>query len=178
MEKILRAGEDGIFVGRRELRDIAVKCLFQYDFICGRNAGETGDAVCNAANFDRKGMVERLIESISDEGMSESGESAADITAEGEYESYFEQVVSGTIDHLEKIDALIAEYSHEWTFDRISRIDRAVLRVAVYELMERQDVPAVVAINEAIEISKKYSGEKSGTYVNGVLGGIYASLQD
>ena len=177
MQKILRTGEDGIFVGRRELRDVAVKCLFQYDFICGRNE-ESNDAACDEANFDRKGMVERLIESISDEGMSESGEGGADITEEGEFESYFEQVVSGTIDNLEKIDALIAEYSHEWAFDRISRIDLAVLRVAVYELMERKDVPAVVAINEAIEISKKYSGEKSGTYVNGVLGGIYTSLQD
>ena len=164
-------------MGRRELRDVAVKCLFQYDFICGRNA-ESNDATCNEANFDRKGMVERLIESISDDGMSESGTGSASITEEGEYESYFEQVVSGTIDNLEKIDALIAEYSHEWTFDRISRIDLAVLRVAVYELLERQDIPAVVAINEAIEISKKYSGEKSGTYVNGVLGGIYSSLQE
>lgn len=176
MQKVLSAGEDGIFVGRRELRDVAVKCLFQYDFICGRNADDSTEK-CDAANFDRKSMVERLIESISDDGMSESGESGADITSEGEYQSYFEQVVAGTIDNLEKIDALIAEYSHEWTFDRISRIDLAVLRVAVYELMERPDIPAVVAINEAIEISKKYSGEKSGTYVNGVLGGIYSSLQ-
>lgn len=167
-------------MGRRELRDVAVKCLFQYDFICGRDDGKNNEnnAAYNAANFDKKDMIARLIESISDDGMSEEGTGAADITAEGEYSSYFEQVVLGTIDNLGKIDALIAAYSHEWDFDRISRIDLAVLRVAVYELTERKDVPAVVAINEAIEISKKYSGEKSGTYINGVLGGIYSSLQE
>lgn len=154
-------------MGRRELRDIAVKCLFQYDFICGRSGVKKAE--CVAENFDTDNMIERLVESIAEEG----GVPFKSIIDEEEYESYFKSVVMGTVENIKKIDEAIEENSHGWDFDRISRIDLAVLRVAVYELMFREDVPAVVAINEAIEISKKYSGEKSGTYVNGVLGGIY-----
>lgn len=162
-------------MGRRELRDIAVKCLFQYDFICRRGSGAEND--CDPQNFERDSMIERLTDTIADSSISEEGaEYTENIKDEPEYESYFRSIVFGTIDNLETIDSLIAENSHGWTFDRISRLDLAVLRVAVYELLKRDDIPAVVAINEAIEISKKYGGEKSGTYINGVLGGIYSSF--
>ena len=157
-------------MGRRELRDIAVKCVFQYDFICARSAVKKAE--CVPENFDADNMIQRLVESIAEE----NGVEYESIVSEEEYESYFKAVVLGTVENLKKIDEAIEENSHGWDFDRISSIDLAVLRVAVYELMFREDVPAVVAINEAIEISKKYSGEKSGTYVNGVLGGIYSSV--
>ncbi len=157
-------------MGRRELRDIAVKCLFQYDFLCARSNADAD--CCGAESFEADKMIERLAESIS-----EGEEGGYDILCEEEYESYFKEVVLGTISKLGEIDAYIAENSHEWAFDRINRIDLAVLRVAIYEILFREDVPAVVAINEAIEISKKYGSEKSGTYINGVLGGVYSSAE-
>ena len=123
---------------------------------------------CDHGGYNLKQSVMKYLE--------ENGVEYESIVSEEEYETYFKAVVLGTVENIKKIDEAIEENSHGWDFDRISRIDLAVLRVAVYELMFREDVPAVVAINEAIEISKKYSGEKSGTYVNGVLGGIYSSV--
>jgi len=129
-----------------------------------------GDAKCPENSFDAENMIERLCEMCAEDGAEE-----IDYTADEEYESYFVSVVKGTVENIAEIDRQISENTIGWTFDRISRIDLAILRVAVYEILYRDDVPAVVAINEAIETAKKYSSEKSGTFINGVLGGVYAA---
>jgi len=71
-----------------------------------------------------------------------------------------------------QLDEMITEYSHTWTIHRMPAIDRNVLRLAIYELLDRPEVPVAVIINEAVELAKRFSTEESGRYVNGVLSAI------
>ena len=76
-------------------------------------------------------------------------------------------------DHLEKIDRTIEDLSTNWALDRMARVDLSLLRLAAYELMYREDVPASVAINEAIEVGKIYGTKDTPSFVNGVLDKIF-----
>jgi N utilization substance protein B len=78
-------------------------------------------------------------------------------------------LVDGVKAHMEEIDALIVRASINWRLDRMPRVDRNVLRIAVYELLHTPEVPVAVAINEAIEIGKKFGTEESGSFINGIL---------
>ena len=75
------------------------------------------------------------------------------------------------------IDKYIAKYATEWPLEQITIVDSNILRIGVYELIFDKDMPAKVAINEAIEIAKTYGGESSGRFVNGVLGAIYKDIE-
>jgi len=81
-------------------------------------------------------------------------------------------LIVGTLQHLEEIDELIKKYSQKWRFDRISPVDKAILRFSIYSLLYRKDIPYSVTIDEAVELSKKYSTEKSFKFINGILDGI------
>ena len=81
-------------------------------------------------------------------------------------------LAKGTESKRQETDELISEFSHTWTIQRIPAVDRNVLRLAVYELIERVDVPVAVVINEAVELAKRFSTEESGKYVNGMLSAI------
>ncbi|MBF4500263.1 transcription antitermination factor NusB [Savagea sp. SN6] len=83
-------------------------------------------------------------------------------------DEFYEQLVRGTVAYREEIDALIAEHLENWSFGRLPKIERTILRLAVYE-MNYTEVPARVVVNEAIELCKTFSDEKSGKFVNGVL---------
>jgi N utilization substance protein B len=87
-----------------------------------------------------------------------------------------EALVRGVAAHRREIDGAIEEVSTNWRLDRMARVDRNVLRLAVFELRWREDVPVKVCIDEAIELGKKYGSESSGAFVNGVLDRIAASL--
>jgi N utilization substance protein B len=78
-------------------------------------------------------------------------------------------IVSGTREHLERIDSIIKKAAENWSINRMAVVDRNILRAATYELIYRPDIPSSVTINEAIEISKKYSSEDSASFVNGIL---------
>ncbi|MBA2354308.1 MAG: transcription antitermination factor NusB [Acidobacteria bacterium] len=83
----------------------------------------------------------------------------------------------GTARTLERIDPLIRELARNWRLERLAIVDRLVLRLAVYELLERPDVPAAVVINEAIELARTFSAPESGRFVNGVLDGIRKRIE-
>jgi transcription antitermination factor NusB len=85
---------------------------------------------------------------------------------------YVLDIVEGTNKNKESIDAAIEASSSSWALSRISKVDLAILRLAVYEINFREDIPVSVSINEAVELAKKYSGDDSGSFVNGVLGKI------
>jgi len=85
-------------------------------------------------------------------------------------------MVKGIADHIVEIDSLIENAVDNWTLDRLSVVDRNILRIAVFELKYLPDVPYKVAINEGIELAKSYSSAKSGKFVNGVLDKIHRSL--
>ena len=98
---------------------------------------------------------------------------------EGNSEKDFsETLLKGVIDKKADLDNIITKAAPDWPIDKISIADRNILRMGLYELLfsDRKEVPAKVAINEAIEIAKAYSGEKSGGFINGVLGTIYKEL--
>jgi len=85
------------------------------------------------------------------------------------YFSYAIELVDGILDKLEEIDALINELVANWEFSRIAKTDLAILRLGIYEILYRIDVPPVVVIDEALEISKDFSSDNSRKFLNGVL---------
>ena len=86
-------------------------------------------------------------------------------------QGYINTVVNGVRGHAVQLDAEIASCLRGWTIARLSRVDLAILRLAVFE-MKHTDIPAAVAINEAVELTRKYSQEESCSFINGVLGTI------
>ncbi len=87
--------------------------------------------------------------------------------------AFVQDLVTGVQQHAAAIDAIIAPAAPEWPVDQIAKIDKAVLRIGVYELCFKHEVPPKVAINEAVELAKAFGGENSSKFVNGVLGTIY-----
>ena len=91
---------------------------------------------------------------------------------------FMEKVLDGVLQKQKELDLVIEKAAPEWPLDRISPIDRNILRLGLYELLfsDRKEVPAKVAINEAIELAKQFGGENSGRFVNGVLGAVYKEI--
>jgi N utilization substance protein B len=85
---------------------------------------------------------------------------------------YARSIVQGVVDHHEEIDDLLETYSQGWALDRMPNLDRAILRVAVWEILHNPDVPDAVAVNEAVELAKELSTDDSGSFVNGLLSRI------
>jgi N utilization substance protein B len=83
---------------------------------------------------------------------------------------YIEDILHGCQEHQQEIDELIQMNSKGWKFDRISKVDLSILRLALYEILYRSDIPDSVSVNEAVELGKKYGGDKSGSFINGILG--------
>jgi N utilization substance protein B len=82
---------------------------------------------------------------------------------------FSENIIKGTIRNLPEIDSVIKETTEHWGIDRMAAVDRNILRAATYELLFLEDIPPAVAINEAIEIAKKYSTAESAAFINGIL---------
>lgn len=85
---------------------------------------------------------------------------------------YIKEVVTGTMSNLVPIDKKIEELAQEWSLNRIAKVDLAILRLAVFEILFMDDIPKEVSINEAVELAKKYSTEDSRSFVNGILGKV------
>ena len=89
--------------------------------------------------------------------------------ARAEARTFALELVHGVAGQKVEIDRLIQEHSHNWRLDRMAKVDRSVLRVAVYELCFRQDIPKKVTLNEAVELGKRFGTEESSAFINGVL---------
>jgi transcription antitermination protein NusB len=83
--------------------------------------------------------------------------------------AFGEELIHGTIEHIQEIDTRIKELAHNWEFDRIAKIDLAILRLAIFEMMFRKDIPPIVSINEAIDLSKQFSNADAKRFINGIL---------
>jgi N utilization substance protein B len=86
-------------------------------------------------------------------------------------------VVTGVGEHLEELDKWIASYAKDWTIDRMPALDRALLRMGVFELLHRPDVPTGAVISEAVELAQRFSTDESSRFVNGMLGRIAESVR-
>lgn len=85
------------------------------------------------------------------------------------YYEFSESLIIGAIEHIEKLDEEISKYAKNWTFDRIAKVDLSILRLAIYELLYREDIPPIVTINEAIDLGKVFSNIDSKRFINGIL---------
>ena len=136
---------------RHLARSVAMQSLFEWDF---------------------HGKKKKELPSVVERNKKEFGPGI-----EEEYE-FIDRLVNGTIENLTKIDKIIEKAAPEWPIAQITSVDRAVLRLGLYELLfgNREEVPPKVAINEAIELVKSFGGESSGKFVNGVLGTVYREI--
>ncbi len=131
-------------LSRRAAREKCVKILYQID-ISNNSVEESMKSV-----FECDGDV---------------GEMSAEA-------GFLRELVTGVLDNLEAIDAEIKDYTHKWSPDRLGRMEKAILRMAVYEIVYRPDIPVAATINEAVELSKEYASDESARFVNGVLAGV------
>lgn len=97
------------------------------------------------------------------------GEFFANCEAPREHYAFGEELIHGVIEHLAEIDSRIKGLAHNWDFERIAKIDLAILRLAMFEMIYRKDIPPVVSINEAIDLSKQFSNADSKRFINGIL---------
>ena len=131
---------------RRVAREMALQSLFQMD-------------------FTQAGPEEALAISLEVQQDEEKSEEAAKAV------KYAEKVLKGTAQNLDAIDALIGKYAINWDVKRMPGIDRNILRMAVYEMrFAEEKLPVTVAVNEAVELAKRFGSEKSARFINGVLG--------
>ena len=93
-----------------------------------------------------------------------------DDTPNAKQAEYIRRLVSGVADHAAELDGYIEKYAQGWRFDRISLVASAIMRVAMFEILYMPDIPAGVAINEAVEIAKKYEEPETVRFLNGILG--------
>ena len=156
---------------RTRAREIAMQALFQFD-MRGQDYAVV-DAVCRAELRRADG---------DDNDGSDNGDPLDDPqrklnSAEREILQFATKLVEGTLERRDEIDAKLQSVTRNWDIRRMAIVDRNVLRMAVYELMWCDDVPHKVAINEAIEVGKKFSTANSGGFVNGILDRIRIDLQ-
>jgi N utilization substance protein B len=107
---------------------------------------------------------------LEDYDLDELKDMSADLVLDKQDIPYIEDILQGYEDHQLEIDELIRANSKGWKFNRISKVDLSILRLALYEIMYREDIPDSVSVNEAVELGKKYGGDKSGSFINGILG--------
>ncbi|PJF44249.1 MAG: transcription antitermination factor NusB [Phototrophicales bacterium] len=133
----------------------------------------------NVAELDARVEAYRelsALESFSHKKKKKKNGEKATIKAFNEAEvQMFQRLMKGAMHHREQADSLIATYAPEWPTDQIASVDRAILRVAIYEMLY-EDVPIKVVINEAVEIAKLLGGDSSPRFINGVLGSIVDNL--
>ena len=91
--------------------------------------------------------------------------------------AYLDKVVSGVANRAEELNAHIQKYSIGWDVSRISRLTRAIMQLAIFEILYVEDVPTGVAVSEAVRLAKKYDGDDTGSFVNGILGSFARNLE-
>ncbi|PIR74798.1 MAG: transcription antitermination factor NusB [Candidatus Magasanikbacteria bacterium CG10_big_fil_rev_8_21_14_0_10_47_10] len=133
---------------RHLARSIAMQTLYQWDF---------------------RGNPSAALPAIVDQTIGEFG-------AGLENDEYIPTTVEAVTDNVKVIDEKIEQYAQNWPLVQMSIIDRNILRIGVYELFYNDNIPAKVAINEAIELAKNYGGQSSGKFVNGILGAMYTDV--
>lgn len=133
---------------RHLMRTVALQALFEWDF------------------NHQQGDMERIM-----------AHAISEFAGGAEDTSFVQELVHGVTENIVELDKIITETAPEWPIDQITAIDRNVLRLGIYELVFAQKIPPKVAINEAVEMGKRFGGESSGKFVNGVLGTLYKKIE-
>ena len=99
-------------------------------------------------------------------------QSNASTLLDADGQAFAESLYTGATEQLVSVDEQIASHTTGWAFERIAKVDLAILRLATFEIMYRDDIPEGASINEAVELGKKFGGDKSAKFINGVLGAV------
>jgi len=155
---------------RREARERALQYLFQHDL----NPPE-----------DLEGALEQFWQSQRAVAIAEDKATATwgqpvelppPTPEEIAIRQFAEPLIRGVLEHRDEADDIIRKHAKNWELHRIAAVDRNVLRLAIYEMLHRDDIPPVVSINEAVDIAKKFSTQDSGKFVNGILDKVKGEL--
>lgn len=155
---------------RREARERAVQFLFQHEM----NPPENLDAA-----LDQFWDTQRAAAIAGEKGAATWGQPVElpPLTAEETaVRSFADPLIRGALEHRGEADTLIKKHAKNWELHRIAAVDRNVLRLAIYEMLYREDIPPIVSINEAVDIAKKFSTQDSGKFVNGILDKVKSEL--
>jgi len=155
---------------RREARERAIQFLFQHDL----NPPSELDAA-----LDEFWESQRESAIADDKGAAHWGQPvilpppSADETA---VRLFADPLIRGTLQYRDEADATIKKHAENWDLHRIAAVDRNIMRLAIYEMLHREDIPPIVSINEAVDIAKKFSTQDSGKFVNGILDKVKGEL--
>lgn len=144
---------------RGDARELAVHLIYAREF--------TGEAP--------EELIRTRLDKAYYEGLSEDNDIYSDRPGKG-LRTYIDTVVAGVAQEVDSLNECITKYAIGWDLSRISRLARAVMQLAVYEVLHMEDVPTGVAISEAVRIAKKYDGDDTGAFVNGILGSFARGL--
>ena len=155
---------------RREARERAVQFLFQHDLNPPENLelelSQFWNSQRAAAIEDEKGAAK----------WGQTPELPPPTVEDAETRLFAEPLIKGVLQNRDAIDEHIKKHTKNWDFNRIAAVDRNVMRLAIYEMLHREDIPPVVSINEAVDIAKKFSTQDSGKFVNGILDKIRGEI--
>jgi len=149
-------------MNRKKSRELIMKLLFEMSI--------------NREDF--RSVLANLEENLGKKNDSKENDGAAEVYSENVDKlksvdmEYVKRVVKGIEENKDSLDRKIEKYLRNWKLNRLSKVDVAILRICTYEFLYEQDIPEKVSINEAIELAKKYSSEKSAPFINGVLGNM------
>ena len=157
-----------VAVGKRhQARELALKVLFQLE-----GTGQGGSAGGSALrDHPREGGESPPQDDAEDVLLYHAAENGAT----EEITNFARALVRGVLDNQERLDAILSEASEHWRLEQMAKVDRVILRIAVYEIAIDRKVPPKAAINESIELAKTFSGDEAGRFVNGILGRVAAT---
>lgn len=155
---------------RREARERAVQFLFQHEM----NPPDDLEAALN--QFWESQRAAAIAEERGGATWGQPVELPPPSADEVAVRLFADPLIRGAIQHREQADDLIRKHAKNWELHRIAAVDRNILRLAIYEMLHRDDIPPVVSINEAVDIAKKFSTQDSGKFVNGILDKVKSEL--
>ncbi|MFZ5644062.1 MAG: transcription antitermination factor NusB [Bacillota bacterium] len=137
-------------MGRRQAREAALRTLYQVDV----GGIESEAAIKNTTEINE--TLEEEADRVGPLGQDDL--------------AFAREIIFGTIKNKNEIDSIIAGISRDWNVERLARVDHNIMRMAVFEIMHRDDIPFSVTVNEAVDLAKTYGSDESGKFVNGILG--------
>ena len=158
-------------MSRKLAREIAFKIVFSNNF-------QYEDTEINNLENTEETRKVQLLENIIEDRNSEEDTKNVNDDISAEDKKYITEVTEGVAEKIEELDEKIKPYLKGWTMDRIGKTDLAILRLAVYEIFYRDDIPYKVSINEAVELAKSFCDDASPSFINGVLAGVVNSLSE
>jgi N utilization substance protein B len=155
---------------RREARERAVQFLFQHDL------NPPDDLKAALEQFWESQRTAAIAEDKGAATWGQPTELPPPTADEAAVRLFAEPLVAGVLQHRDALDDVIKRHTKNWELHRIAAVDRNILRLAIYEMLHRDDIPPVVSINEAVDIAKKFSTQDSGKFVNGILDKVKGEL--